>query len=79
MKQINIVIKTLFWDISDNEINYTLDIFWSEYTDFNHKSGPFDGDDLILEVKTCNMGIAMCGIVGIIYHVQRCLVFNHIE
>ena len=35
IKQVNIVITTLFHGISDDEMNYNLDMFWSEYTAFN--------------------------------------------
>ena len=35
MKHINVVIKTLFHDISDDKINDIIETFWSEYTDFN--------------------------------------------
>ena len=32
-------------------MNDTLDTFWSEYTDFNNKNGPFDGNDFIWSSK----------------------------
>ena len=35
IKQVNIVITTLFHGISDDEMNDTLDMFCSEYTAFN--------------------------------------------
>ena len=51
IKQVNVFIKTLFHEISDDEMNDTLDTFWSEYTDFNNKNGPFDGNDFIWSSK----------------------------
>ena len=47
MKQFNTVIKTLFYGISGNEMNDTFDTFWSEYTSFNYKNGPFYCDYFI--------------------------------
>ena len=51
MKQVNIIIKILLYGISDDDMNYTLDTFWSEYTDFNHKNGSFGVDDFIWIIK----------------------------
>ena len=51
MKQVNIVIKALFCGISDDEMNHTLDTFWSEYKAFNYKNGAFYGDGFIWRSK----------------------------
>ena len=29
----------------------TQDIFWTEFTDFDDKNGPFDGSEFIWEIK----------------------------
>ena len=47
MNQVNVVIKTLFCGIPDDEMNDTLDTFWSECNAFNYKNGIFDSDDFI--------------------------------
>ena len=47
MKQVNVFIKASSHGIYNDEINDNIDTFWSEYTDFNDKNGPFAGDDLI--------------------------------
>ena len=41
----------MFHGISDDEINDTLDTFWSEYTASNYKNAPFDGYNFILISK----------------------------
>ena len=46
-KQVNNVIKRLFSGSSEEEMNVTLDMFWTEYTDFDNKIGPFDSDKFI--------------------------------
>ena len=51
MKQVNVFIKILFHVISDDEMNDTLDKFWSEYTAFNHNNCPFNGDYFICSSK----------------------------
>ena len=35
-KQVNNVIKTLFSGSSEEEMDVTLDVFWTEYTDFDN-------------------------------------------
>ena len=56
MNQVNIVIKSLFRDKSVDEMNDTLDTFWSDYTAFNNKKCPFDGDGLIWSSKYIHDG-----------------------
>ena len=56
MKQVNVVIKTLFHGISDDKINDTLEIFWSEYKYFINNNGPFDGDYFIWNSKDILQG-----------------------
>ena len=43
-KQVNNVIKRLFSGSSEEDMNVTLDMFWTEYTDFDNKIGSFDAD-----------------------------------
>ena len=43
-KQVINVIKTLFHGVPEDEMDVTLDIFWTEYTDFDKKIGSFDAD-----------------------------------
>ena len=43
----NTVIKNMFDDSSGEELQETLDTFWSEYTNFNHKIDPFDSTNFI--------------------------------
>ena len=47
MNQVRNVIKTLFCGISDDDINFTLHTFWSEYTYFNYKNCTFGCDGFI--------------------------------
>ena len=35
----------------EKESNKTLDMFWSEYTKFNHKNDPFDSNEFIWSSK----------------------------
>ena len=51
MKHINNYTKTLFYGISGDEINFTLDKFWSDYTNFNRKNSPFNVDKFIWIIK----------------------------
>ena len=47
----NNIIKRLFSGSSEEEINVNLDMFWTEYTDFDNKVGSYDADlfpDLIV-------------------------------
>ena len=48
--QINTVIKSLFLD-KLKKLHETLDTFWSEYTNFNHKNDPFESDEFICSSK----------------------------
>ena len=43
-KQVNNVTKKIFSGSSEEEMNVTLDVFWTEYTDFDNKIGSFDAD-----------------------------------
>ena len=46
-KQVNNVIKMLFHGLSEDEITFTLDLFCTEYTDFDENIGSFDWYDFI--------------------------------
>ena len=50
-KQVNRVIKTLFFGLSRNELNFTLDLFWTGYIDFDNNNGLFGGDGFIWKIK----------------------------
>ena len=41
-KQSNSVIKTLSHAFSEDELHFTLDLFWTEYTYFDNNNGSFD-------------------------------------
>ena len=41
-KKVNTFINTLFSNLYDDELNETIDTFWSEYTNFNNNIDPFD-------------------------------------
>ena len=42
-KQFNSVIKKNY-GLSDGGFPFTLEMFWTEYNDFNKNNGPFGGD-----------------------------------
>ena len=50
-KQVKNVIKTLFSGSSEEEMNVTIDMFWTEYTDFDNKIGSYDADEFIWKSK----------------------------
>ena len=50
-KQVKNIIKILFRGLSEDEFNFNLDFFWTDYTDFDQKNDSFDGDQFIWEVK----------------------------
>ena len=75
MKQVSVFIKTLFHVIYDDEINDTLDTFWSEYQAFNIKNV-----HLMVMIssgvsKKFSRLIVIYGIRSILCHVQICLIF----
>ena len=56
-KQVNNVIKTLFSGSSEEEMNVTLNVFWTEYTAFDNKVGSYDADEFIWkskDISDCN-------------------------
>ena len=55
-KQVNNFIKTLFSGASEEEINVTLDLFWTEYTAFDNKVGSYDADEFIWKSKDISDG-----------------------
>ena len=55
-KQVNNVIKRLFSGSSEEEMNVTLDMFLTEYTDFDNKIGSFDDDEFIWKSKDISDG-----------------------
>ena len=50
-KQVNIVTKTLFLGASEDKMDVTQEILWTEYTDFDKKIGSFDADEFIWKIK----------------------------
>ena len=48
---VNTVIKPLFAGLYGKELHETLDTFWSEYIEFNHKNDPFDSNEFIWSSK----------------------------
>ena len=50
-KQVNNVIKILFSVSSEEEMNVTLEVFWTEYTAFDNKVGSYDADEFIWKSK----------------------------
>ena len=55
-KHVNNVIKTLFCGSSEEDMNVTLDLFWTEYTAFNNKVGSYDADAFIWKSKDISDG-----------------------
>ena len=55
-KKVNNVIKTLFYGSSEEEMNATLDMFWTEYTAFDNKVGSYDADEFIWKSKDISDG-----------------------
>ena len=49
--QVNNVIKSLFSGSTEKELHESLDMFWSEYTNFNQNNDPFDGNEFIWNSK----------------------------
>ena len=74
-KQVNTVIKKLFNGLYEYELNFTLHLFLSEYTEFNINNGTFDADVFIWRSKDIFGGNSICGIIIIHYFAQRFLVF----
>ena len=56
MKQVKNVIKTLFSGAYEEEMNVTLDMFWTEYTAFDNKVGSYDADEFIWKSKDISYG-----------------------
>ena len=43
-KKVRNLIKTFFRGLYEDELHFTLDLFWTEYTDLDNKNGMLDGD-----------------------------------
>ena len=54
--QVNNVIKSLFDGSTEKEFHEILDMFWSEYTNFNHKNDHFDSNESIYNSKDISDG-----------------------
>ena len=50
-KQANNLINTFFSGLSEDDIYFTQDIFWTEYNEFNKNIGSFYGDGFIWKIK----------------------------
>ena len=46
----------MFCGLYEDELHVTLDLFWTDCTDFNHNNGPFDGDEFIWKNKGISDG-----------------------
>ena len=46
----------LFSGSSEEDMNVTLDMFWTEYTDFDNNIGSFDADEFIWKIKDIGDG-----------------------
>ena len=55
-KKFNNVIKTLFSGSYEEEMNITLDVFWTEYNAFDNKVGSYDADEFIRKSKDISDG-----------------------
>ena len=64
-KQANDVIKTMFYDLSDDDLHNILDTFWGEYINLNDKNINFDSEEFIW---------SRCGIKNTIYHAPKIFV-----
>ena len=52
----NTVTKTLFAGSTEKYLHETIDMFWSEYKNFNHKNDPFDSNEFIWNIKDIGDG-----------------------
>ena len=50
-KQVKNVIKFIFHGLYEYELHFTLDLFWTDHTDFENKNGSFVGDKFIWKIK----------------------------
>ena len=56
-KQVNSVIRILSHGLSEDEMDFTLDLFWTENTDLDNQNGSFDRDEFIQkrkDIRDCN-------------------------
>ena len=70
--------KRLFSGSSEKDMNVTLDMFWTEYTDFDNKIGSFL-INLFGKAKTLVMATVICGIKNIHSLSPRFLVLLNVE
>ena len=54
--QVNIVIKSLFYEWTEKELHETLDKFWRKYKSFNNKNDLFDSNEFISNSKDIRDG-----------------------
>ena len=57
-KQVNNFIKTFFRGLYEDEFHFTLDLFWTGYTDLDKNIGLLDGDEFIWKSKDIRRGPA---------------------
>ena len=55
-KQLKNLIKTLFHRLYEDKSNFTLYLFWTDYTDLDNKNGPIDGAEFICKIKYISDG-----------------------
>ena len=56
IKQVNDVINTIFSGAYEGEMAVTLDLFWTEYTEFDNMIGSYDADEFIWKGKNISDG-----------------------
>ena len=57
MKQVKNIINTLFHGLSEDEMDFTLDLFWTENTDLDNQNVSYYGDEFIQkrkDIRDCN-------------------------
>ena len=65
----------MFHGLSEGKTYFTLDLFWTEYTDFDNNIGSFDADKFIWKSKDIKDGTVICGIKNIQFLAPWFLVF----
>ena len=78
-RQVNIVIKKLFYGWSEYEMAFNQDLFCTEYTDFITIMVHLMGMNLYIKANTSVMVAVICGIKNIHFLAPRLLVLLHVE
>ena len=78
-KHVKNVIKTLFYGLYEDELAFTQDLFWTEYTDFDNNNGSFDSDEFIWKSKDIRDDNNNFKHKNIHFLASRFLVLCHVE